>query len=358
LPVCVQVVKNAQPECTGICRIVTGLAKSTANFGYETSVLFLGEGPLEEEVRQLGIPASVVPWDGSRRDLTGAWKAWNWLRKQRADIVHSHHGGLMVRAVCRAGGVSAVVQHIHSRILENRQDGKISDLSFTAADAVIASSQAVADCLPRCRAEVVYAGLESGTCPPPAADCSGTFKLGVLTRLVPLKNVEALLNAIALLRDNGIHVEADIAGSGPSEPSLRSLAESLGLGDRVHFLGWRPDTRELLASWNLLVISSNEESFPMTALEAMAAARPVIASRVGGLAEIVVDGVTGKLIPPGGVETLAASIAELVRDRRLADQMGVEGWKRIKAHFSTQLMASRTAAIYNRVLHTEIVPAT
>jgi glycosyltransferase involved in cell wall biosynthesis len=350
-------VKNAQPECTGICRIVSGLAKSTSSFGYETSVLFLGDGHLEDEFREQGIQASVVRWDGSRRDLTGAWNVWNWLRKHRADIVHSHHGGLMVRAVCRAGGAAAVVQHIHSRILENKQDGKISDLSFTAADAVIASSQAVADCLRRCRAEVVYAGLEPGTCPPPAADRSGTFKLGVLTRLIPLKNVEALLKATSLLRSRGFDVEVEIAGSGPSEPSLRSLASSLGLMDRVRFLGWRPDIRALLASWNLLVISSNEESFPMTALEAMAAARPVVATRVGGLAEMVVDGVTGKLIPPGDVETLAASIAELARDRRLADQMGVEGWKRIKDHFSTQLMASRTAAIYNQVLHPGIARA-
>lgn len=350
--------KNAQPECTGICRIVTGLAKSTAEFGYETSVLFLGAGPLEEEVREQGIRASVVSWDGSRRDLAGAWKVLSWLRKHRTDIVHSHHGGLMVRAACRAGGVRAVVQHIHSRILENKQDGKVSDLSFRGANAVIASSQAVADCLPSCRAEVVYAGLETGPCPPPAADRSGAFKLGVLTRLVPLKNVEALLSATALLRDRGINVETEIAGSGPSEPSLRNLASSLGLMDRVRFLGWRPDSRGLLASWNLLVIPSNEESFPITALEAMAAARPVVASRVGGLGEMVVDGVTGRLIAPGNVEKLAASIAELMRDRELADQMGVEGWKRVKDHFSTHLMASRTAAIYNHVLHTGIVRAT
>ena len=358
MPVCVQIVKNAQPECTGICRIVIGLARSTADFGYETSVLFLGEGPLVADVRKEGIRASVVSWDGGRRELTGAWKAWNWLRRERIDIVHSHHGGLMVRAVCRAGGVNAVVQHVHSRILENRQDGKISELSFRAADAVIASSQAVADCLLRCHPEVVYAGLDTGPDPPPAADHLGRFKLGVLTRLVPLKNVEALLKASALLRNKGIDVEAEIAGSGPSEPSLRSLASSLGLMDRVRFLGWRPDVPELLASWHLLVIPSNEESFPITALEAMVAGRPVVASRVGGLAEMVLDGVTGRLIAPGNIEMLAASIAEMMRDRRRADQMGMEGWKRVKSHFSTDLMASRTAAIYNQVLHARNVSAT
>ena len=89
----------------------------------------------------------------------------------------------------------------------------------------------------------------------------------------------------------------------------------------------------------------------------MAAARPVVASRVGGLGEMVVDGVTGRLIT-GNVEKLAASIAELMRDRGLADQMGVEGWKRVKDHFSTHLMVSRTAAIYNHVSHTGIVHAT
>lgn len=355
MPVCVQIVKNAQPECTGISRIAAGLAKNTRPFGYETSVLFLGGGPLEAMMRDCGIPTATVPWGGNRGDLAGAWRVWSWLRRHRADIVHSHHGGLAVRAICRAAGVRAVVQHIHSRILENKEGALVSQLSFRAADAVIASSQAVADCLLRCRSEVVYAGLETESEPPAAAARSGVFKLGVLTRLVPLKNVEGVIRATAQLADEGVELQTEIAGSGPSESSLRTLASELGVAERVRFLGWRSDVRNLIASWNLLVIPSLEESFPITALEAMAAARPVVATRVGGLPELILDRVTGRLIPSGDVEALVASVAELVSDDRLADRMGLEGWKRIRDHFAPGVMAQRTVAIYNRVLKRDVV---
>jgi len=359
VPTCLQIVKNAQPECTGICRIAAALASDTAAFGYTTSVLFLGEGPLQGALREQGITAVTIPWEGSRGDLRGMWSVWSWLRKHPADLVHTHHGGLAVRAVARAAGVRAVVQHIHSRILENRGGSSVSQLRFKAADAVIASSQAAAACLRDCHPEVVYAGVPSDSSPPSAKPRSEVFRLGVLTRLVPLKNVEAVIRAVAHLAGLGIDLSAQIAGSGPSEAPLHDLAKELGVADRVSFLGWRSDVRGLLASWNALVIPSLEESFPITALEAMAAARPVVATRVGGLPELVVDHVTGRLIPPGNVEALSAAIAQLQGDPECSDRMGLEGWRRIRDNFSPRLMARKTAAIYDRVLkrRSETVPA-
>jgi glycosyltransferase involved in cell wall biosynthesis len=149
----------------------------------------------------------------------------------------------------------------------------------------------------------------------------------------------------------GIEVRAEIAGSGPSESALRDLVGSLGVAERVRFLGWQVDVDRLLASWDLLVIPSLEEGFPLSALEAMAAARPVVASRVGGLSELVVDGVTGRLVPPGDTEALVRCIAEMASDRRRLSLMGDEGWKRVRGHFSAELMARRTVELYDRLLH-------
>jgi glycosyltransferase involved in cell wall biosynthesis len=261
LSTCIHIVKNAQPECTGICRIVTGLAKHLSPLGYQISVLFLGPGPLELGMRDAGIPATTVPWDGSRSDLAGAWRVWSWLRKHPAEIVHSHHGGLAVRAACRLAGIHAVVQHIHSRILENKGGTSVSQLSFRGADGVIAASQAVADCLRGCRAEVIYAGVETASQPPATAPPTGALKLGVLGRLIPLKNVEAVIEATARLTSRGIEVRTDIAGSGPSESSLRALVTRLGVTDRIRFLGWQEDVREFLASRDLLIAPSLEEGF-------------------------------------------------------------------------------------------------
>jgi glycosyltransferase involved in cell wall biosynthesis len=328
--------------------MVAGIARYAHSFGYEISVLFLGEGPLVMMMKDAGIPASAISWAANRSDLAGAWRVWRWLRKHPAKIAHVHHGGLTVRALCRMAGAGAIVQHMHGRILEP-SGASVSQLNFRAADAIIACSQAVADCLPGRHAEVIYAGVEIGSHPPATAAPTGPLRLGVLARLIPLKNVESVINATARLSAMGIEVQTEVAGSGPSESALRDLVASLGLAGRVRFLGWRMDVDRLLASWDLLVIPSLEEGFGLSALEAMAAARPVVASRVGGLCELVVDGVTGRLVPPGNIDALVRCIAELASDRQRLAFMGDEGWKRVRKHFSVERMARRTAELYDQL---------
>ena len=349
LPNCVHILENAQSECSGISRMIADIAKYARGSGYEISVLFLGEGPLVAATRDAGVSASAVSWTAGSRDLAGAWRVWRWLRKHPAQIAHLHHGGRSVRTVCRKAGVAAVVQHVHGRITEP-SGALISPRNFRNVDAVIACSQAVADCLPGLRAEVIYAGVETGSHPPAPVAPEGPLKLGVLARLIPLKNLESLIQATARLADMGIEVRIEIAGSGPSESPLRDLVGRLGVAERVRFLGWRTDVGGLLAAWDLLVIPSLEEGFPLSALEAMAAARPVVASRVGGLSELVVDGVTGRLLPSGDTDALVRCIAELAIDRERLALMGGEGWKRVHELFSASRMAARTVQLYDRLL--------
>jgi glycosyltransferase involved in cell wall biosynthesis len=192
--------------------------------------------------------------------------------------------------------------------------------------------------------------VETGSHPPAPVASLGPLKLGVLARLIPLKNVESLIRTTAYLADMGIEVQTEIAGSGPSDSSLRDLVASLGVAERVRFLGWRTDVGRLLAAWDLLVIPSLDEGFPLSALEAMAAARPVVATRVGGLSELVVDGVTGRLVPPGDTDALVRCIAELAIDRQRLALMGIEGWKRVHESFSASRMARQTVELYDQIL--------
>jgi glycosyltransferase involved in cell wall biosynthesis len=349
LPNCVHILENARPECSGICRMIADIAKYARGSGYEISVLFLGEGPLVAAMRDAGISASAVSWTAGRKDLAGAWRVWRWLREHPAEIAHLHHGGRSVRTVCRRSGVAAVVQHVHGRIIEP-SGASISPRDFRNVDAIIACSQAVADCLPGLHAEVIYAGVETSSHPPATATPAGPLKLGVLARLIPLNNLESLIQATAHLAEMGIEVQTEIAGSGPSESSLRDLVGNIGVADRVRFLGWRTDVGRLLAAWDLLVIPSLDEGFPLSALEAMAAARPVVATRAGGLSELVVDGVTGRLVPPGDTDALVRCIAELAIDRQRLAIMGGEGWKRVHALFSASRMARQTVELYDRLL--------
>ncbi|MGC2162391.1 MAG: glycosyltransferase family 4 protein [Silvibacterium sp.] len=349
VPTCLHIIKSAQPECTGILRIVYGFAKHARTYGYEVSVLFLADGPLRQEIGKAGIPSGTVEWQARRSDLAGVGRVWRWLRKHPADIVHLHHGGLSARTLCRVTGAKAVVQHVHGQVLEPDLLS-VSHLKFRAADAVIACSQAVADCLDECRAQVVYAGIDTLSFPPIQAPPSGPFRVGVLSRLVPLKNIEAVIHATSRIAGMGIDIQTEIGGGGPSEPSLRALVENLGVANRVRFLGWRNDVAELLESWHLLLMPSMHEGFPLAALEAMAAARPVVASRVGGLSELVVDGVTGILLAPGDTEGLVNSVAGLANDRQRAAMMGKRGWERVHAEFSNSKMAERMATLYDSLL--------
>ena len=353
MPACLHIIKSAQPECTGIVRLVTCLARHSERLGYNVSVLFLEDGPLIAPLREAGIRASAIPWNASRSDLAGAWRVWRWLRKDPPTIVHVHHGGMFVRILSRMAGARAVVQHLHSPILEP-DGGSISQLSFRGADAVVACSQAVADCVRESHPEVIYSGVETGFEPPSSPDGAGPLIVGVLTRLIPLKNVETAIKAAARLAENEIGVCLEIAGTGPSEPALRDLAKSLKVAQRVRFLGWQTDTDGLLKRWDVLVVPSLEKGLPVSVLEAMAAARPVIASRVGGLGELVVDGVTGMLVARDDSDALVACLADLARDRRKLIFMGREGWKRAHEHFSAELMARRTTDLYDRLLNRKV----
>ena len=342
MPTCVHILKNAQPECTGIARIVADLAKRVGSHGYEISVLFLGDGPLMAVMKDAGIQATAVSWVGNRSDLAGAWRVLRWMRKHPAEIAHLHQGALSVRLLCRLAGVKAVVQHVH---------GQVSQPSFRAADAVIACSQAAADSLRGCTPEVIYAGIDVKPNQPSAPPLSGPLRLGVLSRLVPLKNIEAVIEATARLTQMGIDVQTEIAGIGPSESALRELTTSLCVAEHVHFLGWQEDAGALLSSWHLLLMPSMHEGFPVATLEAMGAARAVFASRVGGLCELVDDGVTGRLFAPGDTDALVRGIAEINKDRQGLARMGYEGWQRARALFPADTMARRTAELYYRLLN-------
>lgn len=348
LPTCLHIVKNAQPECTGICRIVAGLARHAGEYGYEVRMLFLGDGPLTGEMRAEGIAAEVVPWSAGAADAAGALQVGRWLRRQSAEIVHWHHGGAAARMLARTAG-ARVVGHLHG--LAPAEDRATAlKARFRGADAMLACSAAVAASFPMARAEVVYAGVETDARMPDGREGSGALRLGVLGRLIPLKNVDVAIGAVARLAGRGVDVELEIAGEGECEAELRALAKALHVEGRVRFLGWRADVRLLLATWDVLVMPSREEGFPLAALEAMAAARPVVASRVGGLTELVVDGVTGLLVAVGDTDALAACLAELAADREALQRMGVTAWERAHVEFSNARMAREICAVYDRLL--------
>ena len=142
----------------------------------------------------------------------------------------------------------------------------------------------------------------------------------------------------------------DVAGRGPLEPALKSYARELGLDDAVRFLGFVSPVQTAIEDAAIVVVPSLGEGFGMVALEAMERARPVIASAVGGLPEIVADGETGLVVAPADADALAEAIVALAGDLPRAAEMGAAARARALAEFTPERCVERVEALYERAL--------
>lgn len=174
--------------------------------------------------------------------------------------------------------------------------------------------------------------------------------IGSAAVLEARKGHEFLLEAAALLKADGVNLSYQIAGAGPLRQQLELQAAHLGLQEEVQFLGFVDNISKFLADIDILVMPSLYEGLGVAVLEAMAAGKPVIASRVGGLTESVADGITGILVPPANATALAQAIAKLVHARSLAREMGHQGRERIERHFTLEQMAAANEAYYYELL--------
>jgi glycosyltransferase involved in cell wall biosynthesis len=169
-------------------------------------------------------------------------------------------------------------------------------------------------------------------------------------RLIPIKGHLVLLRALAQARSRVPGLGLDVAGRGPLEPALKEYARELGIDDAVRFLGFVAPVQAAVEDAAIVVVPSLGEGFGMVALEAMERGRPVIASAVGGLPEIVADGETGLVVPAGDAEALADAIVGLARDLERAAQMGRAGRARALAEFTPERSVERIEELYRAAL--------
>ncbi len=169
-------------------------------------------------------------------------------------------------------------------------------------------------------------------------------------RLIPVKGHLVLLRALAQARTRVPNLVLDIAGAGPLEPALRAYARELGLGEAVRFLGFVSPVQVAIEDAAVVVVPSLGEGFGMVALEAMERGRPVIASAVGGLPEIVAHGETGLVVSPGDAEELAEAMVALAGDPSRAAAMGEAGRRRALESFTQERSTTGIEKLYTREL--------
>ena len=341
---------SAQIEETGPARIVAALAGGLDRKKYQVHAWCLGpHGPLVEYLQAAGAVARAVDWSSGLRDPLGAYRFWRCLRNHDFAIVHHHFGGRMARQVIRASSHARLVVHLHACISEGDSERR-NPVAVQGAELVIAVSNAVARQIQQPKPIVVYSGVEAGREPQETFMSKTAVVVGAAGRLVDIKRISDLIQALALLSAEFPDLRLEIAGDGPEAANLERQVVDLNLKSRVRFLGWRTDIEAVYRSWDIFAMPSLTEGFPMASLEAMAHGLPVVASNVGGLPELVEDGSTGMLVPPADASALANAVRILAGDARRRREMGFAGWHRAQEHFSIDRMVAQTAAIYDSLL--------
>lgn len=201
---------------------------------------------------------------------------------------------------------------------------------------------------PRTEVVTVLYGLDPPSKLPERGSESDTPTLLAVARLVPQKGLDVLIEAMKAVGEAVPNARLLIAGDGPERSALERLARELGVEDRVSLLGHRGDIAPLMRRAWLLVHPARWEGFGLVLLEAMRAGLPIVATNVSAIPEIVVAGVTGRLVPPDEPNLLAEAVIEALNDERFRRQAGARGHERLVERFSAERMARETTAVYHR----------
>jgi glycosyltransferase involved in cell wall biosynthesis len=316
----------------------------------------------ERQARRCGFEVECVRMRGDL-DLSGVQGLCRVLQRSRVELVHLHTSratwlggiaarlsrlpaittrrmdrrlprGLRTRAIYR--GLVRRVVGISPAVCERLRRGGVPETSIVLIQSSVDPEQLRSSR----RREELREELGAG-----ADDVVGL----VLASLVHRKGIDVLLEALARQPAEPV-LRLWIAGDGPERARLEQLARARGLERQVRFLGQRDDKNDLLAACDLFLMPSRAEGLGVAALEAMAMGRPVVAGRVGGLADLVLDGVTGRLVSPGDVDALASVVRSLVGAAGERDRLGAAGPARVADGFLASQMVAAYERLYSEVL--------
>lgn len=330
-------------------------------------------GTYAERIRQAGIPVETI--DLHRNPLLFPLALFQTLfrlvrrvKRERIALIHAFlfQANVIAKIVGMICSVPVIASH---RGFEKKGSWRyvLERLTNRGARLILVNSDALRRevasqlSLPQERIRTVYNGVEVPEDPP--ADhllMVAEFSLrktdiivSTVGRLHPVKGFPHLIKAAAMTRDAGPagrRIVFLIAGDGPDRDELTALAIEQGVAERIIFCGWRDDTARIISASDIFVLTSLAEGFPNVVLEAMACARPVIATNVGGIPEIIENGADGILVPPADPKALADRIAALAADPALRRQLGENARAKVTTKFPMDRMVNGHAALYEEIL--------
>ena len=334
----------------------------------EGSMLELGR--IGEGVRLERVPSlqrEISPVD----DLRALAEVTRIARTFRPDIVHTHlaKAGTVGRLAARVSGARAVVHTYHGTVFSGYFGAARSRVFLAIERALAHVTDRIIAITPGQRRDLlalgiggerkvveIPLGLELEPFTRPVDRGTARSRLGlppsgpvvaIVARLVPIKNVALFLEALRLVGDD---VTGLVVGDGEQRGWLESRSAELGLASRCRFVGWRRDVREVYAASDLVVLTSLNEGSPVSLLEAMAAARPVVATAVGGVPDVVTDGVNGTLVPSGDAPALAAAITGLLHDNATRDRLAIAGRTAVFPRYDVSRLVEDITRLYDSLL--------
>jgi glycosyltransferase involved in cell wall biosynthesis len=366
---------------------VAYLSAGLKDRGYETTLvagsLALGEESMSSVAERLGVPIVTVPElhreISPLRDLRSVHHVAELIRELRPQILHTHtaKAGAIGRLAAMLAGDAAppiVVHTFHGHVLRG-YFGPLRSGFFRLLErwlakrttSLIAVSPEVRDDLvslgiaPVEKFAVVRLGIELDS-RVGSPDGNGQemrrqlgipadrFVVGWIGRMTGVKRTDDVLLAVKRLRDRGVDAALCMVGDGPDRDAAERRAHELGIVRDSFFLGYQDDVAPFYAAFDALILPSANEGTPVSAIEALAGGRPVVATRVGGVPDVVRDGVDGFLVEPGDVDAMADRLAALAEDADLRRRMGDAGSADVHQRYSVERLLDDVDALYRRLL--------
>jgi len=365
----------------GITQQVILLAQELRRHGYHAEIVAGQPGPAEgnkaEQARAAGIPVLDVPTLSNTltnplADVLAFMALVRLFRRRRPAVVHLYmfKARVLGAAAARVAGVPVVVETLHGNLLQGYYNGPLTKvilwverlLGWLAVDWIVAPAASQRKELlafnigPPDRVVVQHPGMDVSQFRE-LSGCRGRIRarlhvddaaivVGIIGRLVPIKGIDVFLEAARLVLDtnpNGVHFA--IAGDGPLKAELEQLAARLSIGDRCVFLGNVSDVRDFYSDCDIVVLSSRNEGTPIALLEAMGARNAIVATRVGGVGDMVEHDKSALLVPPDDAAALARAITALVQDASARERLGRAALARTEL-FSISQFVEGTARMY------------
>jgi sugar transferase (PEP-CTERM/EpsH1 system associated) len=357
----------------GLEEVVLRLVAHTDRDRFTPSVYALdAPGSMAPELAPLDVPLHVVE-RAPGLDATLPVRLARRLAREGVQILHTHNAsphfyGAVAASLARVAGRGAGPRVIHTKHGRNQPDVPrkvlLNRLASRLTDRVVAVSADAADVARRLEhvAENKLMTISNGVdtkafrpADPRAARAllglpEAGLHVGVVARLAPVKDHATLLDAFARLRRERPDAHLTLVGDGPERAALGDRARASDLAGSVHFVGARRDVALVLPAFDVFALSSTSEGISLTLLEAAATGLPIVATRVGGNAEIVIDGATGMLVSPGDPAAFAAALGALSRRADRA-ALGLAGRAHVERRFSVEKMARAYQDLYAEVLH-------